>query len=174
MRENDDGGKRSSKVDLAEAAGSTGVGAILGVGISGLVQVVRHKKTGVSYAMKTLRLGRLEDFHKASWRAVARAGAGAVAARCGAGWAVVLFWAAGLPLHPFVFSFETGPLVPARVCSGRLPCFRVGPCATHHNAPRQTQPLFLPWRFVSHAVEGNVAGRTCFFLSWGFVSGDWA
>lgn len=31
--------KRSSKVDLAEAAGSTGVGAILGVGISGLVQV---------------------------------------------------------------------------------------------------------------------------------------
>ncbi|CAM9977845.1 unnamed protein product, partial [Hapterophycus canaliculatus] len=37
-----------------------GVGAILGVGISGLVQVVRHKKTGVAYAMKTLRLGRLE------------------------------------------------------------------------------------------------------------------
>lgn len=29
----------TSKVDLAEAAGSTGVGAILGVGISGLVQV---------------------------------------------------------------------------------------------------------------------------------------
>lgn len=55
---------RSSKVDLAEAAGSTGVGAILGVGISGLVQVVRHRKTGVAYAMKTLRLGRLEDFHK--------------------------------------------------------------------------------------------------------------
>ncbi|CAM9226548.1 unnamed protein product [Scytosiphon promiscuus] len=61
---NDSGTRRSSKVDLAEAAGSTGVGAILGVGISGLVQVVRHKKTGVSYAMKTLRLGRLEDFHK--------------------------------------------------------------------------------------------------------------
>lgn len=54
----------SSKVDLAEAAGSTGVGAILGVGISGLVQVVRHRKSGVEYAMKTLRLGRLEDFHK--------------------------------------------------------------------------------------------------------------
>lgn len=33
--------KRTSKVDLAEAAGSTGVGAILGVGISGLVQVSR-------------------------------------------------------------------------------------------------------------------------------------
>ena len=56
--------KRSSKVDLTEAVGSTGVGAILGVGISGLVQVVRHKKTGVAYAMKTLTLGRLEDFHK--------------------------------------------------------------------------------------------------------------
>lgn len=59
--------KRSSKVDLADAVGSTGVGAILGVGISGLVQIVRHKKTGVAYAMKTLRLGRLEDFHKV-WR----------------------------------------------------------------------------------------------------------
>lgn len=59
-----DNTKHSSKVDLAEAAGSTGVGQILGVGVSGLVQVVRHKKTGVSYAMKTLRLGRLEDFHK--------------------------------------------------------------------------------------------------------------
>lgn len=60
----DSDSKRSSKVDLAEAAESTGVGAIIGVGISGLVQVVRHKKTGVAYAMKTLRLGRLEDFHK--------------------------------------------------------------------------------------------------------------
>lgn len=60
----DDRTTRSSKVDLAEAAGSTGVGAILGVGISGLVQVVRHRKSGVEYAMKTLRLGRLEDFHK--------------------------------------------------------------------------------------------------------------
>ncbi|CAM9182030.1 unnamed protein product, partial [Sphacelaria rigidula] len=60
----DSSARRTSKVDLAEAAGSKGVGAILGVGISGLVQVVRHKKSGVAYAMKTLRLGRLEDFHK--------------------------------------------------------------------------------------------------------------
>jgi hypothetical protein len=39
-------------------------GPILGVGISGVVQVVRHKQTGVSYAMKTLQLERLEDFVK--------------------------------------------------------------------------------------------------------------
>lgn len=35
----DSSARRTSKVDLAEAAGSKGVGAILGVGISGLVQV---------------------------------------------------------------------------------------------------------------------------------------
>lgn len=35
----DSSARRTSKVDLAEAASSKGVGAIVGVGISGLVQV---------------------------------------------------------------------------------------------------------------------------------------
>ncbi|CAM9309871.1 unnamed protein product [Chrysoparadoxa australica] len=41
-----------------------GEGRILGVGISGVVQIVRHRKTGKRFAMKTLKLGRLEDFQK--------------------------------------------------------------------------------------------------------------
>lgn len=46
----------TSKVDLAEAVGSTGVGAILGVGISGLVQVGVLRDTDHSHLVQVTQV----------------------------------------------------------------------------------------------------------------------
>mmetsp|Transcript_35818 Transcript_35818/g.45985 ORF Transcript_35818/g.45985 Transcript_35818/m.45985 type:complete len:1225 (+) Transcript_35818:183-3857(+) len=44
--------------------GHDGEDCVLGVGLSGVVQVVEHKKSGMKYAMKTLYLNKMIDSHR--------------------------------------------------------------------------------------------------------------